>query len=113
MTLVRPLAAVDAQVDVEVVFLGEGVAAQAAHERTLVPGGAEEHSVFVWGQPSLVEPQMKAPVDCFDVHLQAVATGRSMAALLTDERLLPSMFGSLVHAQLRTSQEGLRTLGTL
>lgn len=36
VTLVRPLAAVDTQVYVQVVFLGEGVAAQAAHERPLV-----------------------------------------------------------------------------
>lgn len=39
VTLVRPLATVDAQVDVQVVLLGEGVAAQAAQEGALVPGG--------------------------------------------------------------------------
>lgn len=37
VTLVRLLSAVDPQVHVEVVLLGEGVATQAAHKRTLVP----------------------------------------------------------------------------
>lgn len=60
-----------------------------------------------------VDPWIRAPVDGFDVHLQAVSTRRSMAALLADERLFSPMLGSLVHAQLRTSQEGFRTLGTL
>lgn len=60
-----------------------------------------------------VDPRIQAPVDRFDVHLQAVPTRRSMAALLADKRLFPPMFGSLVHTQLRTGQEGFRTLGTL
>lgn len=51
VTLVRPLAAVDAQVDVEVVLLGEGVAAQAAQEGTLVPGGGEGQRTSVWAEP--------------------------------------------------------------
>lgn len=112
VTLVRPLAAVDAQVDVQVVLLGEGVAAQAAQEGTLVPGGTEDKR---WVELALegAEPQMEAPVDGFDVHLQAVATGRPVAALLAHERLLSAVLGSLVHAQLRASQEGFGTLGTL
>lgn len=56
---------------------------------------------------------MKAPVDGFDVHLQAVTTGRSVATLLAHERLLSAVLGSLMHAQLRASQEGFGTLGTL
>lgn len=36
VTLERPLAAVHAQVHVQVVLLGEGVAAQVAHKRSLV-----------------------------------------------------------------------------
>lgn len=59
------------------------------------------------------DPQTEAPVDGFDVHVQAVATGRPVAALLTHERLLPAVLGGLVHAQLRASQEGFGTLGTL
>lgn len=60
-----------------------------------------------------LDPRVLAPVDCFDVHLQAVSARRSMAALLADKRLFSSMLGGLVHAQLRTGQEGFRTLGTL
>lgn len=36
VTLVRPLAAVDTQVHVQVVLLREGVATQVAHERPLI-----------------------------------------------------------------------------
>lgn len=52
-------------------------------------------------------------MDGFDVHLQAVPTGRPMTALLTHEGLFSPMFRCFVHAQLRTRQEGFRTLGTL
>lgn len=103
------------------------MATQAAHKRPLVSGDRKKKNQpvqllqSVWNRRCVVEPQrehggdprIKAPVDCFDVHLQAVSTRRSMAALLTDKRLFSSMFGSLVHTQLRTSQEGLGTLGTL
>lgn len=53
------------------------------------------------------------PVDGFDVHLQAVPTGRPMTALLAHERLFSPVFRCFVHAQLRTRQEGFGTLGTL
>lgn len=49
----------------------------------------------------------------FDVHLEAVSAGGSVAALLTHKRLFPSMFGRFVHAQLCPGQERFGTLGTL
>lgn len=59
------------------------------------------------GRPSGVlrgrEPQIEVPVDGFDVHLQAVSTGRAMTTLLTHKRLFSPMFRRFVHAQLRTS----------
>lgn len=45
--------------------------------------------------------RVAAPVNGFDVHLQAVPTRRSVAALLAHEGLLASMFGRFVHTQLR------------
>lgn len=108
VTLIWPLAAVDTQVYVQVVFLGEGVAAQVAHERTLVSVNANRKgSEQLLQRPGGVlggrEPQAGVPVDGFDVHLQAVSTGRAMTTLLTHERLFSPMFRRLVHAQLRTS----------
>lgn len=97
------------------------MATQAAHERPLVSGDRKTNPVG--GEPVRRggaplgghggEPRIKAPVDGFDVHLQAVSTRRAMAALLADKRLFSSMFGGLVHTQLRTSEESFWTLGTL
>lgn len=39
---------------------------------------------------------MCLPVNGFDVHLQAVAAGSPMAALLTHKQFLTTMFGCLV-----------------
>lgn len=93
------------------------MAAQAAHERPLVSVNAKKYSKGLNGFCGLYEaqwsPQIKVPVDGFDVHLQAVSTGRAMATLLTHKRLFSPMFRRFVHAQLRASQEGFRTLGTL
>lgn len=43
---------------------------------------------------------MWKPVNGFDVHLQAVSTGGSMAALLAYKWLFSAMFGRFVHSQL-------------
>lgn len=40
------------------------------------------------------------PVNGFDVHLQAVSTGSSMAALLAHKRLLAAMLGRVMDPQL-------------
>lgn len=61
---------------VEVVLLGEGVAAYVANKGTLIS------------------------VNGFDVHLQAISTGSSMAALLAHKRLLATMLGRVVDPQL-------------
>lgn len=88
VTLVRPLPTVNPQMHVEVVLLGERVATEGTYKRTLIS------------------------VNGFDMHLQAVSTRRTMAALLTHKWLFTSMFGSFMHTQLRPSQEGFGALGT-
>lgn len=114
VTLVRLLSAVDPQVHVEVVLLGEGVATQAAHKRTLVPVkvGTQLKARTTPCRPLNVSAIL-GPVNGFDVHLQAVSTGRSVATLLAHKRLLAAMLRRFVNTQLRPGQEGFGTLGTL
>lgn len=88
MTLERPLAAVNAQMHVQVVLLGERVSAKVTNKRTLIS------------------------VNGFYVHVQAVSAGGSMATLLTHIWLLASMFGCFMHSQLCPTQEGFGALGT-
>lgn len=46
-------------------------------------------------------------VNGFDVHLQAVAAGGSVAALLTHKQFLSAMFRSFMQTQLSAGQETL------
>lgn len=72
VALERFLSSMCSKVHVEIGFLGKSMIADLAHKRTLIS------------------------VNGFDVHLQAVAAGGPMAALLTHKQFLTTMFGCLV-----------------
>ncbi len=118
------LSSMCSKVHVEIGFLGKSMIAELTHKRTLISGKKHNryssariqpvntnmqnglHRCFFLVQLSFiyiiymfqlfVVHLMCLPVNGFDVHLQAVATGSPMAALLTHKQFLTTMFGCLV-----------------